>query len=181
MMKGSKMSKASREKMRDAKLKNPVRYWSGKKISKEHFNKMHQARLKKAPTPRLGKTLSKMSRDKISATLKIKYASGKLTSPFAKMAPRYGEEAWHWKGGSEPRIKKLRENGGSHTHGEWERLKAQYNWTCPCCKRKESEIKLTKDHIVPITRGGSDNIENIQPLCQPCNARKHTKEIRYAL
>jgi len=68
---------------------------------------------------------------------------------------------------------------GSHTSGEWETLKAQYNWTCPFCRRSEPKIKLTEDHIIPLSRGGSDNIENIQPLCRSCNARKFTKIIKY--
>lgn len=70
---------------------------------------------------------------------------------------------------------RLLQNGGFHSKGEWENLKAQYNWTCPACKKSEPDIKLTKDHIISVLHGGSDNIENIQPLCKSCNSIKSTK------
>lgn len=67
----------------------------------------------------------------------------------------------------------------SYTAEEWRNLCAYYNYTCLCCGRRESEIKLTVDHIVPLARGGTNSIDNIQPLCRHCNQSKHTRTIDY--
>ena len=74
---------------------------------------------------------------------------------------------------------------GKHTNKEWTEKLRQYE-KCPSCNLKWDEITLrpdkrykyvwTKDHIVPLSKGDSDYIENIQPLCYKCNFKKATKE-----
>ena len=64
------------------------------------------------------------------------------------------------------RMNRINTNGGSHTLEQWEHLKAAYNYTCNICKKTEPEIKLTKDHIISVKNGGTNDIGNIQPLCR---------------
>lgn len=68
---------------------------------------------------------------------------------------------------------------GSYTFQEWLELKAQYDYRCLCCGKQEPEIKLTVDHVIPLSKGGRNDIANIQPLCKSCNSSKNTKHIDY--
>jgi len=45
-------------------------------------------------------------------------------------------------------------------------------YSCACCKRHGSVVRLTMDHIVPLSRGGKNLPENIQPLCVGCHVEK---------
>ncbi len=70
-------------------------------------------------------------------------------------------------------------NGGSFTEAEWQALKAHHHFRCLCCHKEEPRVKLTVDHVVPVTQGGSNDIRNIQPLCLKCNLSKGTQTIDY--
>lgn len=155
--KGKKMSDSMREKMKGNKNGSGNK---GRILSPETKQKMSLAKKGKI-SPRKGIKLSLETRNKISNSKKV--LTDDLIFDDRKRIRR-------------ERIKKF---GGCHSNGEWETLKAQYNWTCPSCNKQEPNIKLTRDHIIPIARGGSDNIENIQPLCSKCNSIKGTLTIKY--
>lgn len=40
------------------------------------------------------------------------------------------------------------------------------------------EILMTKDHILPVAKGGKDEMTNYQTMCQPCNGYKADKLIQ---
>lgn len=82
------------------------------------------------------------------------------------------------------RRRQLKKRGvvGSHTVNEWKELKKKYQYKCAKCGISEKELskkwrntnftKLTRDHIIPIIKGGTDYITNIAPLCVSCNSKK---------
>ena len=161
----------------------------GRRLSEETKRKISKTHKGKRPyemTEEIRKKISRANKGRIP-WCKGKHLSEETRRKISEAQRK--EKHWNWKGGIATYGRKLflnarrrarkRNAEGSHTYGEWERLKAQYNWTCPACGRSEPEIKLTEDHIVPLSRGGSDNIENIQPLCRSCNSKKHTKVIKY--
>ena len=58
---------------------------------------------------------------------------------------------------------------GQHTKAEWASLREFFG----CCVRcGATEFNLERDHIMPVYQGGSDGIENIQPLCAWFNSGK---------
>lgn len=55
-------------------------------------------------------------------------------------------------------------------------LFARDRYTCQYCGRRRSELRgrefLTRDHVVPLSRGGKNTWDNVLTACSPCNNRK---------
>jgi 5-methylcytosine-specific restriction endonuclease McrA len=67
-------------------------------------------------------------------------------------------------------------SGDHYTASQFQDLRIQTGNICLCCGEKK---KLTADHVIPLSRGGSDAIDNIQPLCLSCNDRKALQTVDY--
>lgn len=72
------------------------------------------------------------------------------------------------------RLRAAREKG-RHTTEEWRALVKACGGICVRCKHTGRNVE--KDHILPLYRGGSDSIANIQPLCAWCNSGKGPESI----
>ncbi len=55
-------------------------------------------------------------------------------------------------------------------------LFARDEYTCQYCGRHRGQLKgrqfLTRDHILPLSRGGDNSWQNLVASCSPCNNRK---------
>lgn len=146
----------------------------GIKRSQETKNKISLAK-KGQPSHRKGKHLTAIHKKRIGLANK-----GKV------LLKSRGKNNYRWKGGyinvlfhnARRRVRKKKAEGW-HSFNEWLLLKKRYGFTCPACGIKEPEVILGEDHIIPLSKGGSDYIENIQPLCGRCNSKKYTKIIKY--
>lgn len=49
---------------------------------------------------------------------------------------------------------------------------ASIDWDTETCTYCETAPATEIDHILPITKGGTGDRENLTPVCRPCNARK---------
>ena len=60
----------------------------------------------------------------------------------------------------------------------WDRIRkavlVRDNYTCRSCRRKDN---LTVDHIVQLSKGGTNSMENLQTLCRYCHEKKDNRKI----
>lgn len=60
---------------------------------------------------------------------------------------------------------------------EWAELRAfvfeRDDYVCTYCGERGRALEC--DHIVPVSRGGSNDLDNLTTACQPCNRSKRAK------
>ena len=66
---------------------------------------------------------------------------------------------------------------GSHTRHEWAEILQQHAFCCAYCGiRQTTELRLTRDHYTPLTKGGTNYADNIIPACRSCNSKKKNRD-----
>ena len=66
------------------------------------------------------------------------------------------------------------------TAQEWVDILKEYKFRCAYCGKEFTLFdRETKDHVIPISKGGDNIKENIVPACRSCNCKKHNKILNF--
>lgn len=65
---------------------------------------------------------------------------------------------------------RIHENEYDYSEKEWQFTLSAFNNECAYCGR--NDVKLEREHIIPVSKGGAYVIKNIIPACHSCNMSK---------
>jgi len=71
---------------------------------------------------------------------------------------------------------RLKDAEGIVTAEDWLTILDNHKHRCHYCGKKR--LKMTLDHVIPLSKGGRNSSENVVPACLNCNAKKRDKLIR---
>lgn len=104
-----------------------------------------------------------------------------ITDPVAKEASRRAHRKWAASNREKVRTAVKRRRGrrlgadGWHSSEEWARRVAEFNCHCAYCLSPMD--RPTQDHMRPLSRGGTNDIDNLIPACVSCNSRKNARTL----
>lgn len=159
-------SPAGREVDKRWKEKNPEKVKEQKQKYRENNRDKIQAYDRKRRT-------SEETREKVLGWSKSWRAENpervrSYNSQYAKGNPEYFRAA------AQKRAAKKKSLACSLSLEEWEKAKAFFNNECAYCGKKLK--RLTQDHVIPLSKGGTYTADNIIPACKSCNSSKHDKD-----
>jgi 5-methylcytosine-specific restriction endonuclease McrA len=158
------------EKMRDAVLQ-----WNARNPDRVAKNRLAWCEANK---DRWYESIRRWKLENKSHIVEINKIYRKKTKP-AQAAYR---ESWRQKNREQTRAycrnrRSLRKNAvGFHCSRDIERIFLLQKYTCAYCKKKLRGELFHVDHIVAISRGGSNWPRNLQILCPACNCSKNAKD-----
>jgi hypothetical protein len=62
---------------------------------------------------------------------------------------------------------------GNFSKQDWLDMMRMWDWKCAYCDDKLKRGTRSTDHVVPISKGGENERNNIVPCCRNCNSRKN--------
>ena len=80
------------------------------------------------------------------------------------------------------RARRLGAASFTFTDKDWERLMSRFRFCCAYCgvnpgRNNQNRSRLHKEHVIPLSRGGSHSLGNILPACPQCNIAKGNRTV----
>jgi|GEM_PF-3276433 len=182
----AKNPEADRERQRAYRAANPekVREWERTKYE-THKDEIRRAsketyeRLKKE-NPELLRQWNQTSYERRKANynaMKRQFAKDHPEEARA-MWKRRRERDWQSRRTVEHR-RRANELGasGSHTTAEWRQRLEDFNHACAYCGKAVTGRQAHKDHIIALSRGGTNDAANLAVACRSCNSRKGNRDL----
>lgn len=160
------------ERMRKYRAKHPERF---REYERKRYSIHHEKR----------RTLSSLvyQRRLLTDPEKFKEQASKRGREWVKKNPRkQRDRVRRWALNNRDKIEqyqfrrrsRLRKGRCDLTSEQWEQIKSFYDYRCAFCRRRR---QLTKDHFVPVSKGGEHTAANIIPLCISCNCSKGSRKV----
>lgn len=65
-----------------------------------------------------------------------------------------------------------RRRGSNAGYMDWQAILDKFEALGNKCQNCGTTERIEIDHIKPLSKGGTNHIDNLQPLCKPCNSAK---------